>query len=267
MDNITFANIKNNEYLKNQLKSGEFAHFMLFVGQEGIGKEDSALEFAKVVLCEKRSDEACLSCRNCKLTNTGNHPDLLRVGGEGAIKITEIRDIQKNLFLKPYQAKYKVAIIKDAHFLTEESANAMLKVLEEPPENSIIIMTVSDKTLLPGTIVSRSQVVNFGIALKAQYSQVDEQELKMILGKESRVYEKFSLVQKYAKDKSLVKDLLDSLEVNLRSRLLQGQDNERNIIKLLELVQRSRGYLRANVSAKFVLENLVLNMGVLWQKL
>ncbi len=254
------AKIVQDKYLKNQLRSREFTHFMLFAGQEGTGKLGAALDFAKAVLCAEGSDTACSTCRNCKLIEAGNHPDLIKLGGEGAIKIAEIRDLQRNLFLKPYQAAHKVAIIKDSHFLTEESANAMLKILEEPPENSVIIMTVPDKTLLPETITSRSQMINFGTKAEVGFDKIDNQELQTIFSKSKKIFEKFAIIQRYAKDKNLAKDLLDSLEMDLRNELLQNKDNERNIIKALELVQKSRGYLRANVSAKFVLENLVLNM-------
>ncbi|MEK7447432.1 MAG: hypothetical protein AAB632_01375 [Patescibacteria group bacterium] len=263
-------NLKNKRscgYLNQQIQSGEFVSFMLFVGQKGTGKYKAVEDFAAAVLCESGNGEPCLMCASCKLVASGNHPDFLKLGGEGAIKIAEIRALQKSLYLKPYQASHKVAIIEDAHLMTDESANAMLKVLEEPPENSIIILTSPDKKLLPETIVSRSQIVSFGtggVLQKTENSEEIYTDVMNILDKKP-VYEKMITIQKYSKEKTLSVEFLNILEGILREVVL-GKGNlsgysEKKIISILELAQKSRDYLKNNLSSKFVLENLVLNVG------
>ncbi|MDO8507751.1 MAG: hypothetical protein Q7S53_04255 [bacterium] len=267
MDKTNLKNKKQDGYLKQQIKSGDFASFMLFVGQKGTGKYKAVEDFAGAILCDNGSGEPCLICANCKLVASGNHPDFLKLGGEGTIKIAEIRELQKSLYLKPYQASHKVAIIEDAHLMTEESANAMLKVLEEPPENSIIILTSPDKKLLPETIVSRSQIVNFGTAGVLQKTQDSEEVYADVMNilDEKPVYEKMAMVQKYSKEKPLSVEFLNVLEGILREAILGksnlGSYSEKKIIGVLELVEKSREYLKSNLSCKFVLENLILNVG------
>lgn len=248
----------------HQIQSGDFASFMLFVGQKGTGKTKVVEDFASAILCENGNGEPCLVCGNCKLFGSGNHPDFIRLGASGAIKIAEIRELQRALYLKPYRASHKVAIIEDAHLMTEESANAMLKILEEPPENSIIILTAPDKKLLPDTVVSRSQVVSFGTAdgvLDKGPKELNEDVL-YVLNKRP-IYEKILLVQKYSKEKSLTLEFLNILEGVLRDVALGKLDiggySKKRVVSNLELIQKSREYIKSNLSGKFVLENIVLN--------
>ncbi|RJO60019.1 hypothetical protein C4544_06665 [candidate division WS5 bacterium] len=259
MDDIKLTNKEQDSYLKKQIQTGNFASFMLFTGQEGAGKADSAYKFANAVLCANQDGEPCQICDNCKLLNSNSHPDLICLGGGETIKIAEIRDLQKTLYLKPYKASHKVAIIKDAHLMTEESANALLKVLEEPPKSSVIILTSPDKALLPETVVSRSQVVNFGTNGDSEVF-FDAEVLKdtsLILGVGGSLYERFSTAHKYAKDKKTATMFLDSLEMVSRQGLL-GEGNSKQNIRALENIQESRRYLGRNLSGKFVLENLIL---------
>ena len=264
MSNIQLQNKRQDGYLNRQIQSGDFASFMLFVGQKGTGKYKAVEDFAASVLCESGDGKPCLMCAGCKLVANGNHPDFLKLGGEGTIKIAEIRQLQKSLYLKPYQASHKVAIIEDAHLMTEESANAMLKVLEEPPENSIIILTSPDKKLLPETIVSRSQTVNFGTTGVLQKTEDSEEIFADVMNTldEKPIYEKMAVAQKYSKEKPLSVDFLNVLEGMLREAIL-GKGNlnnysEKKIIDILELVEKSREYLKNNLSNKFVLENLII---------
>ena len=264
MDKTNLKNKKQGSYLTHQIQSGDFASFMLFVGQEGTGKTKVVEDFASAILCENGNGEPCLECGNCKLFRSGSHPDFIRLGASGAIKIPEIRELQRALYLKPYKASHKVAVIEGAHLMTEESANAVLKILEEPPENSIIILTAPDKKLLPDTVVSRSQVVSFGTAdgILDKGSKELNQDILYVL-KKRPIYEKFLLVQKYSKEKSLTFEFLNILEGTLRDMALDKVEisgySKREVVSNLELIQQSREYLKSNLSSKFVLENIVLN--------
>jgi len=269
------------EYLKAQLKGGDFVGFMLFTGQVGGDKLKTAVDFATSVLCEKSDGHTfCGECQSCMLIKTGNHPDLIHIGGDGAIKISEVRGLQKTLLLKPYIANSKVAIVRDAHTMTEESANAFLKVLEEPPENSVIILIAPDKSLLPETVVSRSQIVNFGsnVGGKADSSADEDIEndiFSILLQKEPK-YQTFSLVQKYSKEKTDTAKFIDSFENILRRTLLSryaedksldsqlqevcGRYSEKDTINILQRVEKVREYLKSNISGRFALENLIINI-------
>ncbi len=249
--------------MDEQAKTREYTQFMLFVGQKGSGKAETAMSFAKSVVCENGS--GCNECANCKLFASGNHPDVMIIGGvtnqtahggSERIKIAEIRELNHKLSLKPYQAGHKIAIVQDAHLMTEESANAMLKTLEEPPEKSIIILIAEDKLLLPETIVSRSQLVDFGTSDRVQATEEGLADAREIL-ESSSLADRFHKVEKYGKDRKLAGDLLDGLETILRRSFL---DQDAGAVEKLELLARSRQYLNRNLSARFVLENLIISV-------
>jgi len=137
-----------------------------------------ALTLAKAINCQDQSGDACGSCPSCLKIEQGNHPDihLIDDSGTGSIKIEDIRQLQKDIGLRPYEALKKVFIIDNAHNLTAEAANALLKVLEEPPKDSLIILITSKTALLFKTIISRCQTIKF--------SPMQRQALKEILMRE-----------------------------------------------------------------------------------
>jgi len=164
---MSFKDIKGQDktvqILKTDLKTSKFCGAYLFIGEEGIGKHLAARNFAKAVNCLNSKDDACDNCISCIKIEKQEHPDVHFIGqiDSDAIKIESIRQLKKDIGLKPYEAKKKVFIINDAHNLTAEAANALLKVLEEPPRDSIIILITSKPALLFKTVVSRCKIIRF----------------------------------------------------------------------------------------------------------
>jgi len=127
----------------------------LFFGPDGIGKRATAIEFAKAI----NHDEVA-----SRKIDSGNHPDVFIVYPEGkasSIKIEKIREIIYQASLKPYEAEKRIFIISDAEAMTLEAQNALLKLLEEPPQNHILILTSSNAAALLSTVLSRCKVVKF----------------------------------------------------------------------------------------------------------
>ncbi|MFH1715017.1 MAG: DNA polymerase III subunit delta' [Elusimicrobiota bacterium] len=155
------------EFLKQAYFSNRLAHAYLFVGPEGSGKKECALEFAKFVNCAaeegiKKNQGACDKCRNCRKVNNGRHPEIEVITADGAsITIEQIRDIQKSVQYKRVESKYRCVIINESDKMTKEAANAFLKTLEEPPQGTIIILLTSGISGLLTTIISRCQLVRF----------------------------------------------------------------------------------------------------------
>ncbi len=144
-------------------------HALLFTGMEGIGKRAAALALAMACNCEEPVDipgrllsAARCRCRSCRKIRSGNHPDIHRVEPSGAfIKIDQIRHLCRSLALKPYEAGIRVAILSGAQNMNREAANALLKMLEEPPDRTVLILTAIQAGDLLPTIVSRCRTFRF----------------------------------------------------------------------------------------------------------
>jgi len=153
--------------IANAIARGRLGHAFLFVGPSGIGKKRAARQLAQGLLCERRTDlsiDPCGHCPGCAQVEAGSHPDFFEVGkpaDKHEFPIKVIQDLCASLSLKPARGGKKIAIIDDADWFNEESANCFLKTLEEPPPNSLLmLMATNMETQLP-TIVSRCQVVRF----------------------------------------------------------------------------------------------------------
>ncbi len=167
---MTFNHIIGQEravnLLENALRENRLAHTLLFSGPEGTGKKLCAVTLAGELNCPEAEPGAgaCGKCASCRQISGYTHPDVKVIVPEGKaeeIRIDKIRELRRELHLKPVKGKYKIFIINDSEKLNEESSNALLKVLEEPPENSVIILLSSDPSYLLPTIVSRCRIVKF----------------------------------------------------------------------------------------------------------
>src|SRR5262245_5894502 len=162
--------------LRAAAAGGRLAHAYAFVGPSGIGKRSFALEVAACLLCKNRTDaqlEACGECASCQQVAVGTHPDLFAVGllkGKRELLLEQFIGDKESRgkaglwydgSLKPMAGRRRVAIIDDAETLNDESANALLKTLEEPPPNSVLVLLATSADLLLPTIRSRCQVVAF----------------------------------------------------------------------------------------------------------
>ena len=143
--------------LQRALAQDLLPHAFLFTGIEGVGKKSTALTLAKVVNCQdSASGDCCDQCISCRKAASGNHPDIDLIEREGPfIKIEQIRALKHRLRFKPLEGRYRVTVISNSQHLKVEAANALLKVLEEPPADNLIILTAIETTALLPTIVSR----------------------------------------------------------------------------------------------------------------
>jgi len=152
--------------LTKSLKEDKVSSSYIFVGCEGTGKKFTAIEFTKAVNCLNLNEnfEACDNCHSCNEINKQCCPDLKIVEStNGSIKIEQIRKIRKEIELKPFRSKKKVYIIDQAEKMTPEASNCLLKTIEEPPYYAIIILICSKIDPILPTIISRCQIVNFGL--------------------------------------------------------------------------------------------------------
>ena len=157
--------------LKNQLLNDRIGHAYLFSGPRGIGKTTIARILAKAVNCKNReietefshgiSPEPCNKCETCEAISNGTSFDVIEMDAASNRGIDEIRSLRERVKLAPSLCQYKVYIIDEAHMLTTEAFNALLKTLEEPPKHVIFILITTERHKIPKTILSRCQDFEF----------------------------------------------------------------------------------------------------------
>lgn len=157
------------ERLQGLLQAQRLPHALLFCGVRGMGKNHFALLFAHALLCESPAPGGlpCGACRGCRLAQAGNHPDLHRCAPEDdkvSISIDQIREIGQFLALKSHAGGRKVVIIAPAEQMNLSAANSLLKMLEEPPTGTHLVLVSSRPAALPATVRSRCQRLVFAPA-------------------------------------------------------------------------------------------------------
>jgi DNA polymerase-3 subunit delta' len=153
---------KQIEYLRNAMRNGRLTHAYLFLGKEGIGKKLVALNLAKTLNCPRGNEDSCDECPSCLKIDSLHHPDVLLVRPQGQwVRIDQIRDLQRELKHKPYEGKKRVCILARSERMRQEAANALLKILEEPPLHTMLILIATNADLMLPTITSRCQRVPF----------------------------------------------------------------------------------------------------------
>jgi DNA polymerase III subunit delta' len=167
------------------LQKRTIPHALLFTGIDGAGKRSAAMAFAMALNCADRGQKSkhqsdvssptsalkkdqtsvidpCGVCKSCRNIASNNHPDYIQIKPAGPIiRIRQIRELLQTLAMRPYEAKFRVVVISDAHYMNPEASNALLKALEEPPPHTVLILTASGTTDLLPTVVSRCQHIRF----------------------------------------------------------------------------------------------------------
>ena len=225
--------------LLGTIQRGRAPSSYIFAGESGIGKKLAALNLAKALNCIGKEHaaesmglldnsaslsggpdteiDACDECSSCRKIDRGIHPDFLMIAPEsGQIRIEEIRAIDDALSLKAFEGRYKVVIVDDADTMNQYAANAFLKTLEEPPEDSLIVLISSNTDHLPDTIKSRCSRVNFTPLSDEACAKVIEKVISQQLSVSSQS-------RKKKDDASKASGLPDTGTVSLLVRLSMGR--------------------------------------------
>jgi len=150
--------------LRNALARDRLGHAYLFLGPAGVGKKHTALTLAQAVLCSDTPREGCGTCPTCATVVAGTHPDVLVVASgteKQSVVIDQVRDLQRLLGLRPVRGGKKVALLDDAHLLTPQAQSALLKIVEEPPGDALLILLTVNSATLSRPLLSRCQQVRF----------------------------------------------------------------------------------------------------------
>ena len=148
--------------LSNAIESHRIAHGYIFSGQRGTGKTTVARILARCLNCiNGPTAKPCGVCSSCLEISAGNSVDVIEIDAASNRGINEMREIRENVRYRPARDRYKVFIVDEAHQITKEAFNALLKTLEEPPEWVVFILCTTEASEIPNTIASRCQHFNF----------------------------------------------------------------------------------------------------------
>ncbi len=242
MINCLAGNRRVLDSIDNLLKSNALPHAVIIEGDEGTGKHTLSLLLAKASLC-KGVNKPCEECTDCRLSNGSNHPDIEFFKPEDkkkSLSVEQIRKIRANAFVKSHRGGKKVFIIDKADFLSENSQNALLKVIEEPPQDILFILICLSTTRLLETIISRC--VTFSLfppeeAEALEYlktvSKKSEEEIKNALhNTHNNIGKAKALLNKRKSDKALLAEKF--LDAVLES------EQEIDLLLLLKPLEKDR---------------------------
>lgn len=175
------------EALGKLLTTKKLPHAFLFTGQKGTGKTSSARILAKAINClenaysgKGKSYEPCNKCANCKSIDSGSSPDVFELDAASNRGIDEVRNLIKEAGFSPMAGNFRVFIIDEAHMITNDAFNALLKTLEEPPPSVIFILATTNEEKVPKTIVSRCYAIKFNTAsrddIKSKLNKIIKEE-------------------------------------------------------------------------------------------
>lgn len=275
--------------LKTLLRNETIPHALLFLGVEGVGKKTTAMAFAMACNCmakgeenhseekETRSNhftapkiikksEICGCCKSCSKIKSGNHPDIILVEPTGSlIRINQIRNLCSTLVMKPYEARLRMVIISDAQTMNPSAGNALLKVLEEPPDRTVLILTALQTSDLLPTIVSRCQHIRFNpiprnyieaLLMEKQGADLDDAKIiaAMANGSISKAVSMMRRMNKinWIKRRAWLLNELESLPLrSIPSRLAFAEALSKNKEALSDSLEVMKSWFRDLVICKF----------------
>ncbi len=259
--------------LKNQVKSHKFSHAYIFSGERGCGKTSCAKIFAKAINCLNPKDGSpCLECENCQAIEEETTIDVVEMDAASNRRIDDIRNLKDNVIYPPNMLKYKVYIIDEAHMITREAFNALLKIMEEPPSHLVFILATTEIEKIPKTILSRVQRFDFNkidenkiktqidIILKDRNVKIEKEAIDLIIKKANgAMRDALSILDQVLsfenetytlKDVEGILGVVDFYDVDKLSQAIIGKDSKTS----LEMIFKLRD---SNKTNKDILDSLM----------
>ncbi len=233
---------------------GRVASSYLLCGLQAQELKTQALLFAKRLNCLKGT--LCESCISCKKIDRSLHPDVKLIESQGeTIKIETLRELQRELHLKPYEGQWKVVIIDGAEHLNPSSGNSMLKILEEPPRQTVFLLLTPHLEHLLSTIISRCHIIRIPHARQADLAELEWSSDLLTLPREPE--QLFELAKKIAQDDTTFDQSLETLTVWYHDLLYfkQGLTPEHSPLQKKEVLAKN---MALNLSFQKISDQLAL---------
>jgi len=254
---MSFAQIKGQQravrILQKEIASLSLAGTYLFIGPAGVGKTFTALNFAKALNCKRESIDSCDKCSSCLKIDHLNHPDVQIIKPEkDSLKIEQIRNLKREAAYKLYEGKKRVWIIEEANKFTLEAANSALKIIEEPPPDTIFILISETKREILPTILSRCEIIRFSFLSSEQIREIIINHLPQNLSK-------ISLIMNLSRG-SVKKALFLIKEENIlkeRDNIINKLNRNITIEEIFELVANWKNFDEEQLEE-------ILNMTLFW---
>ena len=238
------------EAIKNSLDNNKMSHAYLFNGPRGVGKTTIARLIAKGINCLNNGPSSipCDVCDNCKEIVSGSSIDIIEIDAASNRGIDEIRDLKESTGYLPVKCRKKIYIIDEVHMLTKEAFNALLKILEEPPQHILFILATTEIEKIPDTVISRCQRYDFKTLSKQNIVEM----LKSVAEKENIKIDEESLNLIYQKSEGSARDSFSIFE--------QVISNYYHLDEItLELTEKALGLVSSMIHKEF-LENINPNI-------
>jgi DNA polymerase-3 subunit delta' len=243
---------------------GKLFHAYIFEGGRGTDPLRAAEAFAKAVHCTGAGEKPCGHCLSCIKVNHGNHEDMLYLAREGnSIGVKQIEDLQARLRGKPFASDRIIAIVDEAERMTPQSQNKLLKTLEEPSGDNIVLLLTANAEMLLATIRSRCVSVRLetapGVASDAFATLADDFALKLAAG---GAYYELSRLVGTVTERDAAGDFLDALELRLRDALLAARAGERRaeLSRFIDCAEEARRGLGGGLNVKYAFKTMILKM-------
>lgn len=224
-------------YLRSLAKTDKIPHALLFAGQEQLGKKAIAIEFVKLLNCQSKdfSQRPCCSCSACREIEKALYPDLWLVApSKKEIQISQIREMEKFLSMRPFRGLFKAVIIDDCHLTTSEAQSCLLKTLEEPKGRAVLILITSGPARLLPTVLSRVEKLDFcpvsSVEINkglSQYRLSENKALKIIghsFGRPGRAMDLLHNPEKMQKEQRYIEEIKQMSNSDYVSRFQYAKD-------------------------------------------